>query len=226
MKRKFVLVFIVFMACSGRDSNFKSQIMYVKNEQSAPFYLDPELRKNKVEDLKEKTGVAVVDQLSQFDLRTFRMVKIYKIQQGMSEGYALSEYFTAEVPILKRELSGSNIESFLGQWGSFSEFENTVGFDEIEGLDFKKDNGKITLCYFGLDRNCYKDIIIICKQHDCEIKQKQNDALGKFKILNNRVIEVTQFEKYSSKKYGENFHFQNGSEVIRTPNKFLLNFQE
>ncbi|OMI18908.1 hypothetical protein BUQ74_01555 [Leptospira weilii serovar Heyan] len=226
MNRKWILTFIVFSASYCNDLNFKSQIMYVKEGQTASFYFDPTLRESKIEDLNERTGVAVTEQLLRFDFKTFKILKLYKIQHGMAEGYTLSDYFTFEVPILKRELNGSNSESFLGQWGSFFEFENTVSFDEIEGLNFKKENGKINLCYFGLDQNCYEDITIKCKQHECEIRQNQNDTLGKFKILNNRVIEVTQFERYSSKKYGENFHFQDGSEVIRTPNKFLLNFQD
>ncbi|EMY15258.1 hypothetical protein LEP1GSC043_2763 [Leptospira weilii str. Ecochallenge] len=226
MDRKLILTLIVFSVSYCSDLNFKSQIMYVKEGQTASFYFDPELRESKIEDLNERTGVAVAEQLFRFDFKTFKILKLYKIQHGMAEGYALSDSFTSEVPVLKRELNGSNAESFLGQWGSFSEFENTVSFDEIEGLNFKKENGKITLCYFGLDQNCYEDITIKCKQYDCEIKQRQNDNLGKFKILNNRVIEVTQFERYDSKKYGKNFHFQDGSEVIRIPNTFLLNFQD
>ncbi|WP_061246466.1 hypothetical protein [Leptospira interrogans] len=226
MNRKLILTFIVFSVNYCNDLNFRSQIMYVKEGQTASFYFDPELRENKIEDLNERTGVEVAEQLFRFNFKAFKILKLYKIQHGMAEGYALSDYFTSEVPILKRELNGSNSESFLGQWGSFSEIENSIGFDEIEGLNFKKENGKIILCYFGLDQNCYEDITIKCKQHDCEIRQNQNYTLGKFKILNNRVIEVTQFERYSSKKYGENFHFQDGSEVIRTPNKFLLNFQD
>ncbi|TGM58568.1 hypothetical protein [Leptospira adleri] len=225
MNNKIIFLVMVFLSCFGRDPNFKSQIMYVKENQIVPFYLDPGLQESKVEDLNERVGVAVIDQLTRFDLKTFKILKIFKIQYGMADGYAFSEHFTNEVPILKRELSSSNIESFLGQWGSFSEFENIVGFDEIEGLEFKKENGKIKLCYFGLDRNCYEDINIKCEQYECEIKQ-DNYSLGKFRILNNRVIEVIEFEKYDSKKYGENFHFQDNSEVIRTPNKFLLNSQD
>ncbi|RHX83415.1 hypothetical protein [Leptospira stimsonii] len=225
MNNKIIPIVIVFLSCFGPDTNFKSQIMYVKEGEIAPFYLDPELHESKVEDLNERVGVAVVGQLSRFDLKTFKIQKIFKIQHGMSEGYALSEHFTIEVPILKRELSGANIESFLGQWGSFSESENIVSFDEIEGLDFKKENGKTKLCYFGLDQNCYQDITIKCEQSDCEMKQ-DNYLLGKFRILNNRVIEVIEFEKYDSKKYGKNFHFPDNSEVIRTPTRFLLNSQD
>ncbi|EMN98705.1 hypothetical protein LEP1GSC112_0393, partial [Leptospira interrogans serovar Pomona str. UT364] len=37
--------------------------MYVKEGQTASFYFDPTLRESKIEDLNERTGVAVTEQL-------------------------------------------------------------------------------------------------------------------------------------------------------------------